>query len=121
MFGKRLPNHIAAVICAGTLATIAAPAWAIECEGNACEDILFRSILVPNPNEYNKVEVRNRNRDKSIKVCYGTISTSSAVALLGCFSGGVRSCQDVWPDETQTFDMPHGHRGVCIPISANYE
>lgn len=90
--------------------------WAIDCEGNACKDTLFRIISKPP-----RVEIWNRNRDKPIKVCYGTDSTG-----IGCFAGGVVSCREVWPEEKKTFDMgdsvfTRGHKGVCPPISANYD
>lgn len=81
-----------------------------RCTGEACSDIRLKVIRVSNPNEFNKVKIRN-DGDRSVRVRFESTQ--------GVFCGPIHVVE-VWEGDTETVDLPHGHIGVCLPFEAEY-
>lgn len=82
-----------------------------RCTGDACSDIRLKVIRVSNPDDYNKVKIRN-NGDLPVLVHFESTQ--------GIFCGPTHTVE-VWEGDTETLDLPFGHIGVCLPFKAEYK
>ena len=81
-----------------------------RCTGEACGDVRLKVIRVSNPNEFNKVKIRNSG-DRPVRVQFESTQ--------GVFCGPT-GVVEVWEGDTEILELPHGHIGICLPFEAIY-